>query len=67
MDIGIYQVKMAIEFLDVFCQNKGESKMKALGKFKKHAGAIDLFFREANLETDEENIRTQLYAIVCSI
>lgn len=55
---------MALKFLEDYTASGEEAKQSIARKFKKHAGNIDMIFKEASLETDIENIKTQLQAIV---
>lgn len=62
--MGMYQVKIALKFVEDYHSAGDEYKVRIASKFKKHAGNIDCYFKEANLDTDMENIKTQLLAIV---
>lgn len=62
--MNYYQIKMALKFLDQYSVAVADSKDKIALKFKKHAGNIDTAFKEANLETDLENVKSQLQTIV---
>lgn len=63
-DMNLYQVKMALKFLEDYRTSNDELKPKIASKFKKHSANIDTYFKDANLNTDMENLVTQLQAIV---
>jgi hypothetical protein len=62
--MALYQVKMALNFLDCYAKSEPEKKLTLESKFKRHAGNIDQAFRTVDLVTDLENIKAQLQAIL---
>lgn len=65
-DQSLYQIKMALQYLNEYALAEEPKKQKIELKFRKHAGNIDQCFREGSLATDLENLRGQLQVIVNS-
>lgn len=62
--IVVYQAKMSLRYLEDFLSSEGPKKDAALKKFRRHAGSLDSYFREADISSDLTNIKQQLIALV---
>ena len=55
---------MALKYYYEYTSSNNSNKQSTLVKFKKHASSIDGYFKNVNVDTERDDIISQLTAIV---